>query len=379
MAFSVTVSLPASVFSSFVMANEKFVFQRLLQIIQVIVSPVVTLLVLLLGYRSIGMASVVVGVVLVTTAVNIWFSVKKLRMRFSFRGLDGAMLREIAVFSSYIFVNIVIDQVNWNVDKFILGRVGGTVAVAVYALGAQLNTYYVSLSSAVSSVFIPRVHRLVAAADDDLELTRLFTRVGRVQFLILALAGGALVVFGRRFISVWAGANYAGAYTIALFLVIPVTIPLMQNLGIEIQRAKNLHQFRSWLYLGIAVVNVAVSIPLAQRYGGAGAAAGTAAALIVGNGLIMNIYYHKRVGLDMKYFWRAIAGFVPALVPVVITGAVIMLFADMTDLLRMAAWGLAYIGVYCVSMWFLGMNDYEHDLISRPVVRLRTRWKMTAG
>lgn len=36
----------------------------------------------------------------------------------------------------------------------------------------------------------------------------------------------------------WAGTNYSEAYPITLLLIVPVTIPLIQNLGIEIQRAK---------------------------------------------------------------------------------------------------------------------------------------------
>lgn len=65
----------------------------------------------------------------------------------------------------------------------------------------------------------------------------------------------------------WAGNDYSGTYPIALLLIIPVTIPLIQNIGIEIQKAKNMHQFRSWVYLGIAVLNVLLSIPLAKVYG----------------------------------------------------------------------------------------------------------------
>ena len=41
-------------------------------------------------------------------------------------------MKEMTVFSSFIFINMVVDQINWNVDKFILGRFRGTVSVAVY-------------------------------------------------------------------------------------------------------------------------------------------------------------------------------------------------------------------------------------------------------
>ena len=67
-----------------------------------------------------------------------------------------------------------------------------------------------------------------------------------------------------------------------------------------------MHKFRSVLYFVIAAINIAVSIPLCIKFGELGCAFGTALSLVVGNIIIMNIYYHKRVGLDIKYFWKEI-------------------------------------------------------------------------
>ena len=58
-----------------------------------------------------------------------------------FREFDMSLMREMTVFSSYIFINIIVDQINWNVDKFILGRFHGTISVVIYDLAAQLNNY----------------------------------------------------------------------------------------------------------------------------------------------------------------------------------------------------------------------------------------------
>ena len=71
-----------------------------------------------------------------------------------------------------------------------------------------------------------------------------------------------------------------------------VTVPLIQNLGIEIQRAKNMHKARSAVYLFIAIANVFVSIPLIKLMGPAGAALGTAISLFAGNIIFMNWHYH---------------------------------------------------------------------------------------
>jgi O-antigen/teichoic acid export membrane protein len=280
--FNIALSFPASVFHSYITANEEYVFQKLLQVIKIVVNPFVTLPVLLLGYKSVGMVIVTTILTIIIEIANLIFCFRKLNMKFVFREFDFPLMKEMTIFSSYIFMNMIIDQINWNLDKFLLGRFRGTVAVAIYGLGAQLNSYYISLSSAVSSVFIPRVNRMVANNSSNQKLTALFTRVGRVQFILLSLISTGFIFFGQPFIEMWAGTEYRETYYITLLLIIPVTIPLIQNLGIEIQKAKNMHQFRSWVYFFIALGNLVLSIPLSKLYGGIGAATGTAISLIIG-------------------------------------------------------------------------------------------------
>ena len=46
----------------------------------------------------------------------------------------------------------------------------------------------------------------------------------------------------------WAGEGYDAAYYVGALVMIPAIIPLIQNIGIEIQKAKNMHKFRSIVY-----------------------------------------------------------------------------------------------------------------------------------
>lgn len=367
---NLAIALPSSVFNSYVTAHERFIFQKLLSIARVIVSPLVVVPVLLLGYQSIGMAAATTAVNIAFTLWTVVYARSRLGMQFAFRGLDLSLLREVSVFSSYLFLNMVVDQVNWNVDKFIIGRFHGAIPVAIYGVAAMLNAHYLTFSTAISSVFIPRVNRLVASAQPDSEISDLFIRVGRIQFLVLGLVVTGFVFFGRPFIELWAGTDYSDAYIIALLLLVPVTIPLLQNLGIEIQKAKNLHQFRSWVYLGVAVGNVMLSIPLTQRFSGIGAAAATAVALVIGNGFTMNWHYQARVGLDVKEFWRQIFRMSLGVVPAAITGAVIVSAVDLREIPSLLLFGLVYVVVYIMGMWWLGMNDSERGIFASLVKRM---------
>ncbi len=370
---NLAISFPNIVFTSHITANERFVFQKLVQMIKTLVNPFIVLPVLILGYGSIGMVVTTTILSALIEIINATYCIRTLRMRFSFKNFDFKLISEMTAFSSFIFINLIADQINWNIDKFILGRYRGTVPVAVYGLASQLNVYYISIATTLSNVFIPRVHRLVTNSDNNSGLTKLFTKIGRIQFIILSLISSGLLFFGKPFIKFWAGNSYENSYPIALLLIIPVTIELIQKISIEIQRAKNMHKFRSWVYFFIALLNLFITIPLVKIFGGLGAAIGTAIAMIIGNGLLMNWYNHVKVGLDMIYFWRQIFIFIPALIIPFIIGVLANLLLDLDNLVTFLFSGLIYVIIFGISMWFIGMNQYEKDLLGRPIKRLTGR------
>ena len=370
MVFNLALTFPNSVFDAFTSAHERFFFQKMLVVLQNLLNPFLTLPLLLLGYGSVGMVCVTTFLTVAKLAVNVWFSLKKLKVDFIFSGFRFGLLKEMWVFTFFIFLNQIIDQVNWSVGKFLLGRLSGTTAVAIFGLGAQINTMYLQFSTSISNVFVPKVNRIVATSDDNNELTKLFTKVGRVQFIILALIFTGFVFFGQPFMVFWGGEGYADSYYIALWLILPVTVPLIQNLGIEIQRAKNKHKTRSIVYFCIAIANVLISIPLIREIGTVGAAMGTGISLICGNIIFMNWYYQKHIGLDMFYFWKSISEFIPGLVIPCIMGALIMRLVTINSFIVLGLWIGLYAAVYCLSMYFLGMNNEEKQMVIGPIRKL---------
>lgn len=367
---NLALTFPNSVFNCSITAHEEFLFQKLLILLQNIFSPFLTLPLLIRGYGSIGMVSVTTFLTFALLLSNMFFCFKKLHIRFMFRGLQISLLKEMWVFTFFIFLNQIIDQVNWSVDKFLLGRFAGTTTVAVYGVGGQINSLYLQFSTSISNVFIPKVNRIVAETNDNKQLTKLFTKVGRIQFIVLGLILSGFIFFGYPFVKMWAGEEYGASYAVAILLIAPVTVPLVQNLGIEIQRAKNMHKARSIVYLFIAIANVFISIPLIKLMGPAGAALGTAISLIAGNIIFMNWYYHARIGMNMFYFWKKIAKFIPALIVPCVVGIAIMKFVNITGLVKLGVFAVVYAAVYGLSMYFLGMNEEEKQLIMGPIRKI---------
>lgn len=367
---NLALTFPNSVFNCSITAHEKFLFQKLLILFQNIFSPFLTLPLLIMGYGSIGMVSVTTFLTFALLLSNVFFCFKKLHIRFMFQELQVGLLKEMWVFTFFIFLNQIIDQVNWSVDKFLLGRFAGTTAVAVYGVGGQINSMYLEFSTSISNVFVPKVNRIVAGSNDNEQLTKLFTKVGRIQFLVLGLVLSGFIFFGYPFVKMWAGEEYGASYAVAILLIVPVTVPLVQNLGIEIQRAKNMHKVRSIFYLFIAIANVFISVPLIKFFGPAGAALGTAISLFAGNIIFMNWYYHARIGMNMIYFWQEIAKFIPAFIAPCVVGIAIMKFINITGLVKLGVFAGVYAAVYGLSMYFLGMNEEEKQLVMGPIRKI---------
>lgn len=366
---NLALTFPNSVFNCIITSQERFLFQKSLMLAHYIMNPFLTLPLLIMGYGSVGMVLVTTFLTFAVLITNIYYCVKNKYAKFCFKGLQFSLLKEMWTFTFFIFLNQIIDQINWSVDKFLLGRLAGTSAVAVYGVGGQINTLYVQFSGAVSNVFVPKVNNIVAENDDNKALSEIFIKVGRIQFIIMSFILSGFIFFGRDFVKLWAGNGYSEAYFVTLLLIIPVTVPLIQNLGIEIQRAKNKHKARSVVYFVIAIANIGISIPLIKLLGPTGAALGTAIALVVGNVLFMNWYYMTKLGIDIPLFWKNIASFAPGLVLPIMFGVVYMLLISNGKLIVFGICTFVYAIIFCASIFKLGMNNYEKSIINGIVKR----------
>ena len=152
-----------------------------------------------------------------------------------------------------------------------------------------------------------------------------------------------------------------------------MTVPLIQNIGIEIQRAKNMHQFRSKVYFCMAIGNAIVSVPLGMALGGIGCALGTAISMIVGNGLIMNWYYQTHIGLDMRYFWKNILKIVPAMLPPIVLGILAVSLHRFEGYSGVLMFAVPYAALYAVCLYFFAMDESEKELVGAVIRKMKRR------
>lgn len=373
---SMIVGFLNTVINCYIFANQKFIFSKGVGMAISLSTVAFNLIVLFAGYGAVGLVVVSLLLNILSRLISAIYAFKALHLKFDFKHIEKPLFKSVLAFSGLIAINMFVDKVNSGIDSILLGRFCGTAAVAVYSVGASLNSHFSMFSTAISGVFTPHIHNLVNSYEmDSLEqrnaLTKFFVKVGRLQYLLLALIASGVVFFGKQFIYFWAGDGYDKSYYIALILILPSIISLTQNVGIEIQRAENRHHYRAYIYGAMALINLILSIFLCQIWEGIGAAIGTGLASIIANGIIMDIVYHKKININIFEYWKNILRQTLGMIGPFIVGALIMKFADMGSLVKLAFWILVYVIIYAVFVWLLSMNKFEKDLAKGILRKLK--------
>ena len=351
-------------------AYEKYPFIRVVLLIAGVATPLINVAALRMGGRAVTISLISLLVSAACDLAYFLYARKTIGLEFSFRGFRKELLKEIFVFSGFLFINALTDQLTHSTDNIVLSAMKGTTAVAVYTVGASFRSYFQMFSTTISSVFAPQIHMMAAQKREMKHFDALFTKVGRVQFYLVSLIILGYLSIGEDFVRMWAGEDYAESFYIGLLLMLSAFVPAFQNIGVEIQKALNRHKARSIVYFWVAVVNVALTIPFSAWWGGTGAALATLICVFMGTVVFMNYYYQKHIGLDIPAFWRSIASILPGYIPPALAGFLIHRYWAMGSFLEVLLAAGVISVVFLASVWMFSMNGYEKELIRKPLRKL---------
>lgn len=370
MTVNTALTFPTSVFSSIITAHEQYIFRKLADMILTIAAPMANIIALYLGYASVGMAMAGAILQFITLPINAIYCFRILNIYPSFSVMPKHLMKELFEFSLFIFIGSIVDMLFWSTDKVILGMLSGSVAVAIYNIGSTFNSMVMNLSTSLSGVLTPRITGMVVKKASSQQLTDIFIRVGRLQFIIIALIISGFTVFGRDFILLWAGKEYSNAYWVAILTMFPLCIPLIQNTGLTIIIAQNKHRFRSMVYLFIAIVNVVATYIVIPYIGVIGAALCSCIAYLLGQGIVMNVYYYRVIGINIPLFWKQILKLSVIPIMMLCVGLGIGEYISLNNWSIFFGGVIIFTGVYAITMYFLAFNRYEKEIFGGFIHRI---------
>lgn len=377
MTVSTAICFSATPYTAVVTCHERFIFLQIINIITTVITPIANLFVLFLGFKSIGMVASSFVLTIVVRIVYIIYIKTSIGLKPRYKNMPTYLVKELLIFSFWIFVSNVVNQLYSATDTVIIGAVPAlaTIGVAIYNIGATFTNMMQSFTTGINSVLTPKINTMVFTGSSNTELTDMVIRFGRLQAYIVALVCSGFIVFGQQFIKLWAGPDYSEAYWVCLATMIPICIPLVQSVALNIIVAQNRHRFRSLVYLGIAIVNVIGTIICVNQFGIIGAAVVSGIAYIIGPGIILNWYYWKKIGLEIPRFWKEIVKLF--IIPTIMAAVTIFIlnFVTLDKWITLLIGIIIYTLVFAILNWFMVMNDYEKDIFRGPVLKIARKFR----
>lgn len=326
-------------------------------------TKVISIFVLLTIWKS---AVVVVLIQLFLTLFNVIanyiYITKALKIKIRIAKWENTLFKESFGYTVLMFIQTLAVQANGNIDNVVIGSVVGSAAVAVYSFGIQMFNMYESLATSFSSLMLPSVSKKIADGATDAELQAVVTKVGRIQFMVLGAALIGFACLGKQFIALWLGNGFEDVYYLSLIMMVPVTFALIENVCLSILRARNLMGFRTWSLIITAGFNAIVTIVGVMLFNYYAAAIGTALSIILDSIIMMNIYYHRKIGFKVFKFFRdatdkiALCAIMPGIVVVLLN---CVFYGSWIGFIIKAG---VYCIIYAVLLAVYGMNKEEKIL-----------------
>lgn len=366
--FNIIITFLGMIYRSIIIANEKFLFFKTLEVLQLIAQPFIVIAIIQIWPVALAIVVVMTILNIIMTIFRVYYCYNKLSLKINYYNWDKEAINEMKKLSISVFVVAIIDQIFWKSNQIILGVISGVNAVAIYSIASLIYMNYMALSTAITGIYSPKIMKMVSENVNLRDLSKEFLRIGRLQYYVLALILSGFFVFGRDFIIIWCNDNFIDAYYITLIIIIPFTIDLIQNIGAIIMKAKNIYGFRAKVYFIIGIINICLSIPLAKIYGEIGCAVACGLSILISN-VVMNIYFKRVLFLDIILFWKQILKITINVFICIMIGLTINYFFEDGGLVVLIIKLLVFSMSYFFIMWKLSFN-YDEKLL---IFKLRSK------
>ena len=371
MSANLALSFYFCIYGSIILAYEKFVVQKLLQILRIVLVTSAMIALLYYGYRAIALIVTQTVVNILIIIITVWYCKHKLKVHISLRGkLDFSRLKEILAFSFWVFFFIIVERIYWSSGQFILGITVGTVGVAVFSAAITLEHMYMGMANSISGVLLPKITNLSMKENSTQVLSDFFKSTGRIQYAILVYILVGFILFGRCFLDIWAGEGYESTYMIAVILFSIHTIPLMQSTGLSILKARNDMKACALIYAFCAIFCLLGEFVASKYFGVVGCAVAIALSMLLGQVIILNIYYARYQRIDMWVFWKEILkmSIIPALF--LGLGMIITSIIEIDSLIRLIVGVIVFSCLYLPVFYRLALNRSEKEMIKSVFSRI---------
>lgn len=359
------LSFPFTNFNGVLMANEQFIAVKACNLGQRMFN---VLLIVLFLYLDGG----VYALVLVQAVSNVAFLFvkyliirKKTKQRVIWDSKDNMLAKNLFGFSIWITVMSLAQRCIFNIMPTFIAAFIGASAVTLFSLASTLEGYVFTFADAINGMFMPKISRILIQDDTEEKLSNLMSNVGRFHVYTLGLIYIGFICVGQQFVDLWMGKGYSAVYICAIILIFPSIIDVPQQVAKTSLVAKDVVKEQAYIYIGMAIVNVVLSIILLPMCGVYGAAIAICVAYLFRTSA-MNYLYKKKLPINLWYYFKTTyCHWLIVAVLTLIFGCIIGCISFTAGWLELAIKIIVICVVYCILLWRFCLRKEDKQVIGQ--------------
>ncbi len=347
--------------NGFLIAHEEYTFANFLNLIKTVLR-LVLLIAIISNFRyAILIAVIDTSLSVLVFLVTFLFSKFKYHTKISPKYFDKTIFKTSVPLCLALLLQTLVNQANNNVDKFVIGVMMDLESVALYSVAMYVFTMFASVGTIPVSMYMPEISRNMSKKLTPGELTETLIAPCRLTVLICGSLLCGFFAVGRQFVTLLYGAEKIDAWLYALIIIVPMFFNMTNAVVINILDITNKRLVRSLALLGTMIANVLLTIWFITLWGTIGAVIATAITLLIGNVLVMNIYYQKKFGLRIVYLFKeAFKGLLPYQI---VAGATAFFVARLipSTFVSFVVGAVIYVALSFTPIFFFGLRPEEKE------------------
>lgn len=372
MILNVAISMMDKAFLGIINAHERFTVSKSTVLLKILfrIVAIITIIVLKGSVVWISIAELTASVV--TIIAMIGYIMIRLHVHPHLYHIDKNLIIASSTFMAAIVFNNIVNQINLSLDKILIGAIVSTTAVTIYQVGLIIVNANNQIANSASNIFLPKITKSIYSGSDMDEIVKIAVKPGRLNYIITGMILIEFMLFGKEFLSIWMKSNgYEQSYWIVIMLFVAYLIPHIEIATGSILDAMNKRMVRSVILAGIAIINGIGTALILPYYGILGAAFMTMITVLIGQGVILNIYFQRFLHVDIKKMLLLISrGITPCLCVSAIVGfpLVFLKIGVIGFILKCSI----VLFTFVFLMIKIGFNKEEKIMIANVLVRIKS-------
>ncbi len=373
---SIATTMPLGISLGFVTGLQRYDIANSVRLVITLLRSGAVLLFLSIGYGLVTMTVIGASMRLSILALY-WLFVWRLvpELSISLKYVNWSLFKELISFGVNTFVYVMGSLLIYQTDIIVIGILLGPADTTIYAIPVLLMGMISKLVTSATSVVQPAAAEEYAKGNIE-QLSEYYIYGLRYSVLLLSPILVMLLVYGRDFINLWMGPDFALSGKLLMVLAISHFFYISQRNSFQILSAANRHKFFGRITIVTGLANLVLSVFLIKQFdlGLWGVAWGTFLPMTTLSGVVLFVYCCKELKVSMLVVLRkSYAVGLISILPMVLVAVCCLRYWPVESWLVLIIHGIIACGTWFLFVCLFILSQQEKQKLTSGILRIKRK------